>query len=189
MAGLPFPVGWTSAGPVAMNPDSITTQNAWFGGPLRVLTLTPAGVQETTVGGGDCHSASITPSGLIPCISSKEVVSVRDTTGKLIWTTHVAGFKAVSLYISPDGQAISNSQQVSSDGGATWSMIVETHSRGAIQMPLGFRIEGWLDSNTVIGAVTPPGSGDEGNLSWVSLDNPSTVHDLGFKGDFVATLA
>ncbi len=189
MVDVPFPVGWTSAGPVAMDPVSIDTQNVWYGGPLQVLTFAPAGVQGTAVGGADCRSASITPSGLIPCISSKEVVSVRDTTGKLIWTTHVAGVNAVSLYLSPDGQAISNGQQVSSDGGATWSMVVETHSRGAVQMPQGFRVEGWLDSNTVIGAVTPPGGGGEGNLSWVSLDDPSTVHDLGFKGDFVATLA
>ena len=189
MVNLPFPVGWISAGPVAMNPVSITTQNAWVGGPLQVLTFASGGVQGTTVGGADCRSASITPSGLIPCISSKGVVSVRDTTGKVIWTTRVAGFNAVSLFLSPDGQAISDGQQASSDGGATWYMVVETHARGAIQMPKGFRIEGWLDSNTVIGGVTPPGSGDEGNLSWVSLDDPRTVHDLGFKGDFVATLS
>jgi hypothetical protein len=189
MVNLPFPVGWISAGPVAMNPGSITTQNAWVGGPLQVLTFAPGGVQGTTVGGADCRSASITRSGLIPCISGKGVVSVRDTRGKVIWTTRVAGFNAVSLFLSPDGQAISDGQQASSDGGATWYMVVETHARGAIQMPKGFRIEGWLDSNTVIGGVTPPGSGDEGNLSWVTLDDPSTVHDLGFKGDFVATLS
>jgi hypothetical protein len=189
MVNLPFPVGWISAGPVVMNPGSITTQNAWVGGPLQVLTFAPGGVQGMAIGGADCRSASITPSGLIPCISSKGVVSVRDTTGKVIWTTQVAGFNAVSLFLSPDGQAISDGQQASSDGGATWYMVVDTHARGAIQMPKGFRIEGWLDSNTVIGAVTPPGSGNEGNLAWVSLEDPSTVHDLGFKGDFVATLA
>jgi hypothetical protein len=186
---FPFPIGWISAGPVAMEPSTLTSQNAWLGGPLEVLTFAPDGLQTSRVGGTDCHSASITQGGLIPCISSKGVVSVRDTTGKVIWTTQVAGFNAASLFLSPDGQAISDGQQASSDGGATWYMVVEAQARGAIQMPKEFRIEGWLDSNTVIGAVTPPGSGDEGNLSWVSLDDPSTVHDLGFRGDFVATLS
>ena len=188
MTNLPFPVGWTSAGPVAMDPSSLTAQNAWVGGPLHVLTFAPDGVHGNVVGGPDCRSASITPSGLIPCISSKEVVSVRDSTGTLLWTTHAAAFSAVSLCLSPDGQAISDRQQSSSDGGATWYMVVETHARGAINMPRGFRIEGWLDDHNVIGAVTPQGGGDEENLSWVSLDDPSTVHDLGFKGDFVGTL-
>jgi hypothetical protein len=45
MVNLPFPVGWISAGPVAMEPTSITTQNAWFGGPLQVLTFGPGGVR------------------------------------------------------------------------------------------------------------------------------------------------
>lgn len=183
MANLPFPIGWISAGPVAMDPISLTTQNAWIGGPLQVLTFGPGGVQGTIAGGADCRSASITAGGLIPCVSSKEVVSVRDMTGKLIWTTHVAGFMATSLYLSPDGQAISDGQQQSKDGGATWYMTVETHTRGAIQMPNSFLVEGFLDNNTVIGR-----SGGDGNLSWVSLDDPTTVHDLGFKGDFISTL-
>jgi hypothetical protein len=177
MVQVPFPVGWISSGAVAMNPDSLTTQMAWFGGPLQVLTFGPGGVQGSSVGGPDCRSASITPTGLIPCISSNEVVSVRDAAGKLIWTTQVPGVNALSLYLSPDGQAISDGQRV------------ESHVGGAVQMPQGFRVEGWLDSNTIIGAVTPPGGSGEGNLSWISLGDPSTVHDLGFKGDFVNTLA
>jgi hypothetical protein len=189
MTNLPYPVGWVSAGPVAMDPSSLTTQNAWFGGPLQVLTFAADGVHSSAVGGPDCRSASITPSGLIPCISSKEVVSVRDTTGNILWTTHVAGFSAVSLCLSPNGQAISDRQQASSSGGATWYMVVETQSGRIVHLPNGFRMEGWLDNNTVIGAITAPGSGDEGDLSWVSLDEPTTAHDLGFKGDFVGTLA
>jgi hypothetical protein len=177
MVKVPFPVGWISSGPVAMDPDSLTTQMAWFGGPLQVLTFGPGGVQGSSVGGPDCRSASITPTGLIPCISSNELVSVRNAAGNLIWTTHVPGVNARSIYLSADGQAISDGQRV------------ESHAGGALQMPQGFRVEGWLDSNTVIGTVTPPGGGGEGNLSWISLGDPTTVHDLGFKGDFVATLA
>ena len=58
-----------------------------------------------------------------------------------------------------------------------------------VQLPNRFRIEGWLDNNTVIGAITPPGGSEERNLSWVSLDDPTATHNLGFKGNFVGTLA
>lgn len=51
-------------------------------------------------------------------------------------------------------------------------------------MPKISLLEGWLDSNTVVGR-----SSGDGNLSWISLGDPAKVHDLGFKGDFVATLA
>jgi hypothetical protein len=32
-------------------------------------------------------------------------------------------------------------------------------------------------------------NGDEGDLLWIDLDKPTIVHDLGFKGDFIAALA
>jgi hypothetical protein len=49
-------------------------------------------------------------------------------------------------------------------------------------------VEGWLDKNTVVGRVQQQ-NGESGNLLWINLSHPSTIHDLGFKGDFVATLA
>jgi hypothetical protein len=185
---FPFPIGWISAGPIAMEPSSLTSQNAWFGGPLEVLTFAPDGLHTSRVGGADCRAASISSSGLIACISSKKTVDIRDATGNLIWTTHASGASAQTLYLSPDGRAISDARQTTAAGGATWSMTVEMQSGRTVHLPNGFRLEGWLDTNTVIGAITPPGGGDEGNLSWVSLDDPSTAHDLGFKGDFVGTL-
>jgi hypothetical protein len=41
---------------------------------------------------------------------------------------------------------------------------------------------GWLDAATVIG------EGPNGNLSYVSLDSPATLVDLGFHGLFIATV-
>jgi hypothetical protein len=164
-----FPVGWTSAGSVAILPLYIESQNDWPGGPLYVIDS--SGKKTKQLGGSDCDSASIARSGLIPCISSGGAVTVRDSTGKLIWATHVDGFSASSLVISPDGQAIS-------DG-----LHVETRAAGMVPMPPGFGVEGWLDKNTVVGR-----SGGNGNLSWISLGDPTRVHNLGFKGDFVATL-
>jgi hypothetical protein len=167
-----FPVGWISTGPIGMNPVTLVSQNGWSGGPLQVLTLDTGGVRGTAVGGPDCNSAATTPGGLIPCISSDHVVSVRDSLGAILWTTHVAGLMATSLYLSPDGQAISDGTQV------------ETRTGGLVPMPQGFRVQGWLDGNTVAGS-----SSGDGNLSWISLGDPTQVHDLGFKGDFVATLS
>ncbi|HXC79144.1 MAG TPA: hypothetical protein VNU19_19095 [Candidatus Acidoferrum sp.] len=165
-----FPVGWITAGPVAMVPQYVVTQNDWPGGPL--YQIDDAGKKTTQLGGSDCDSASITSSGLIPCISGTGVVSVRHTTGKLLWATDASGFDALSLYLSPDGGAISDGNEV------------ETRAGGLVPVPSGFQIEGWLDGNTVIGRP-----GGDGDLSWISLGDPTKVHDLGFKGDFVATVA
>ena len=175
-----FPVGWTSAGPVAMVPMYVASQNIWPGGPLYVID--DSGKKTTKLGGSDCNSASIAPNGLIPCISSTEVVSVRDTTGKVLWAAHASGFDPTTLYLSPDGQAISDGEQNNSDL-TTWSIPIELHSGGTVHLPNMFLLEGWLDSNTVVGR-----SGGGGDLSWISLGDPTKVHSLGFKGDFVATL-
>jgi len=51
-------------------------------------------------------------------------------------------------------------------------------------MPQGFVIEGWLYDNTVIGRSQLGAGPDRGNLSWISVNDPSSIHDLGFKGDF-----
>jgi hypothetical protein len=77
--------------------------------------------------------------------------------------------------VSQDGQAILNDSQV------------ETHTGGIVPMPEGFKLQGWLDANTVVGRVQQQ-NGDEGNLLWISLADPTRIHDLGFKGDFVSTL-
>jgi hypothetical protein len=175
-----FPVAWTSAGSVAMLPTYLASQNAWPGGPLYLIDET--GKKTAQLGGADCWSASITPSGFIACQSAASVaVTVRDQAGADVWLTHVDGFDARSLHVSEDGQAISSQSQV------------ETHTGGMVPMPTGFRAEGWLDNHTVVGRVTADpntiGGPGEGNLLWISLDQPTVVHDLGFKGDLVAMLA
>ncbi len=171
-----FPVGWTSAGPIAMLPVSLGTQDFWPGGPLYVID--GAGNKGTQVGGSDCRSASITPNGVIPCISSQGLVEVRNSAGLVIWATKVQT-NADSISLSPDLQALS-------DGS---SGTVETRNGASVQLPVGFRVEGWLNGNTLVGRVWQPNGIEGGNLSWISLGDPGTVHDLGFKGDFVAPLA
>jgi hypothetical protein len=167
-----FPIGWTSAGAVAMLPYRLTSQNAWSGGPLYLID--DSGTKTRQLGGSDCYSASMTPRGLIPCISGQSV-AVRDQGGSLLWTTHVDSFNALWLYLAPDGQAISDGTQV------------ETHLGGMVAMPKGFLVEGWLDKDTVVGRLVIDDV-NVGNLAWTSLSDPTKVHDLGFKGDFVSAL-
>lgn len=179
-SGPLFPVGWTSAGSVAMQPTDISSQNAWPGGPLYVID--DSGKKTTQLGGSNCDSASITPSGLIPCISGQSV-TVRDQSGTVVWVTHVDSFSASSLSISPDGQAISDGSHVEQRVGG----MVGLGPQPAPNHFPGFRVEGWLDSTTVVGRIVIDDV-HEGNLAWVNLSHPSVTHDLGFKGDFVATL-
>lgn len=170
-----FPVGWTPAGSVAMLPEYLTSQNSWPGGPLYVIN--DSGKKTQQLGGSDCYSASITSSGFIPCTTATtSAVTVRDRAGKVIWTTHMDGSGAWYVKVSADGQAILNDSQV------------ETRATGMVRMPPGFRVQGWLDTNTVMGRVQQQ-NGDEGDLLWISLADPTKVHDLGFKGDFVAAIA
>jgi hypothetical protein len=157
-----------------MVPQYLTSQNIWRGG--RLYLIDDLGKPTQQLGGSDCYSASITSTGFIPCASdTTEAVSVRDQAGKVVWTTHVEAFTAWKVRVSQDGQAILNDSQV------------ETHTGGIVPMPEGFRLQGWLDANTVVGRVQQQ-NGDEGNLLWISLADPTRIHDLGFKGDFVSTL-
>jgi hypothetical protein len=167
-----FPIAWTSGGAIGMVPAYIGTQNVWYGGHLFVLDA--AGKQSRSVGGADCQSASITASGFIPCASDQGSVSIRDSAGNTIWAPQTMGFNGLSAYVSPDGKGYSDGQ------------TVETISSGVIILPSHLLVEGWLDDNTVIGRIpTPDGFGD---LAWISLGDPNTVHDFGFKGDFVGTV-
>jgi len=157
-----------------MLPVSVGTQNAWWGGPLYVVDGKGNRVQQ--VGGPDCDSASLTPTGFIACTSGQYAVTVRDTSGTVLWTTHVDGINALTLYISPDGQAISDGQKV------------ETRSGGMVSLPQGFVVEGWLDSDTVMGRQYIGNGPDMSDLSWIRLSQATKINDLGFRGDFVGTL-
>jgi len=168
-----FPIGWIGAGPVVMLPDHVTSQNAWWGGALYLVDGT--GKKTTLLGGTDCNSASITLNGLIPCsIGTSDMVTVRDLGGALVWATQVRGSTAWDVHLSPGAQAILNDRQV------------ETKAGGMVPTPADFETQGWLDAGTAVGRVQHPN--DQGNLSWIGLGDPTDVHDLGFRGDFVASI-
>lgn len=170
-----FPVAWVAAGPVAMVPVNIGTQNAWWGGPLYLLDMN--GKQVRRLGGADCDSDIVVGGNLIPCTSGQYAVTIRDLSGSVLWSSQVEGFNALGLRLSPDGQGITDGTKV------------ETRTGGLVAMPQGFQVEGWLDDHTVVGYVLNSDGLSRGDLSWISVSDPGTVHDLGFKGDFVGTLS
>ena len=121
------------------------------------------------MGGADCLAASIFPSGVAPCDSSIGTVTVRSSGGQILSTPGVDGFVAKGLKLAPAGDAITDGRHAATP-------------TGLITLPDGFVAQGWLDSRTVLGRQL------DGNLSYIRLDSPKTVHDLGFRGDFVGTL-
>jgi hypothetical protein len=186
-----LPVGWTSSGPVIMEPNgllytSTSGSDTWIGG--SVYSIDTSGQPATRLGGSDCISTAITRSGLLLCNYGTYVVprsvDVREQSGGVVWKTqgvwqggYLHVIDARRLAISPDGQGVTDGSRV------------ETHAHGVIAIAPGFVAEGWLDNNTIMGRPVIGTGPDLGNLAWINLSDPTNVHDLGFKGDFVGTLS
>jgi hypothetical protein len=172
--GLELPVTWRDASPVVIATGIGLTLSGWPGGAL--VEVDSSGHLRAHLGGQFCASASISMDGLIPCtVSPSTQVTVHRADATLVWKTTLDTVDALKVHLSPDGQSITDGTRV------------ETRAFGPVAMPQGFLVEGWFDSNTVVGR--PVNGTDEGDLSWVSLGDPAKVHDLGFKGDFAGTLA
>jgi hypothetical protein len=186
-----LPIGWTSSGPAIMEPNGLlytatTGSDTWFGG--SVYAIDTSGQPAAQLGGSDCLSTTMWGSGLLVCNygtnPTPRNVEVRDQSGNVLWKTQTVwqgGYVLVRdarrLTISPDGQGVADGSRV------------ETHAHGVIGIPPGFVVEGWLDNNTIMGRPLIGAGPDLGNLAWINLSDPTNVHDLGFKGDFVATLS
>jgi hypothetical protein len=170
-----FPVTWRGGGPVIMDTQVGTPLTWWPGGGL--LSADDTGPLNPVLGGQFCFSASITPAGLIPCTVTPPdtLVTVHDSSGNLIWKTSLDNENAITVHLSSDGQSITDGTKV------------ERRSTGLVAMPAGFQVEGWLDNNTVMGRPLLADN-TPGDLSWINLSDPTAVHDLGFKGDFVGTI-
>lgn len=161
-----FPVGWTVGGPVAMVGAPLATQNLWPGGPL--FTIDDGRLSGRVA--GDCTAASVLPSGLVPCTTLQMEVTVRDAAGDVLWRPDLQGFSALALKLAPSGDAITNGR------------VVALRGSGSSELPAGFVAQGWLDSATLAGRAA------SGDVAYVRLDSPGTVHDLGVRGDFVGAV-
>jgi hypothetical protein len=164
-----LPAGWTQDGPVAMVGAPIATQNEWFGGPL--FQVDEAGQPTTRVGGSDCTGAQVLSSGTLACVTDgfDLHVTIRDASGRTLWTPSVDGFNALALKLAPSGDAITDQRNAAT-------------ASGFVTLPDGFVAQGWLDSHTVVGRQS------DGELASVSLDSPKVVHSLGVMGTFVGSL-
>lgn len=171
-----FPVGWTSAGPVAMVGAPLATQDRWTGGPLYVIDS--SGKPGARVGGDDATSATILPSGIMPAVTGPigqpAKVTVRDSAGTVLWTPAVDGGYAMNLKLSPRADAITDGQHA------------ETR-QGPFNLPTNFFAAGWVDAATLVGS---PYTGNvTGDLSYItSHDDPATIHHLGILGAFAGVL-
>jgi hypothetical protein len=169
-----FPVTWRGGSLVVIKDQVLVAYAVWPGGVLAPADDT--GPLNPALGGEFCLSASITPAGLIPCtVSPSTQVTVQDSSGNLIWKTSLDTVNAITVHLSSDGQSITDGTKV------------ERRASGLVAMPAGFQVEGWLDNNTVMGRPLLADN-TPGDLSWINLSDPTAVHDLGFKGDFVGTI-
>ena len=125
-----FPIGWTAAGPTAMVPLYVGTQQVWMGGAL--YTLDADGNQAVRLGGADCYSDRINSNGFIPCISSDMTVTVRDIAGGTVWSPTLQSMGAMKL--SPNGRGVSDGQSVETTSGVL-KMHRDSRCRGGSMTP------------------------------------------------------
>ena len=168
-----FPIGWTQAGPVAMVGAPLATQNLWTGGPLYTIDAT--GRAATRIGGDDATSAAILPTGILPAVTAQGArVTVRDSAGNVLWTPAVDGYNALSLKLSPAGDAITDGHHA-------------VTREGPFRLPADYFAAGWVDATTVVGASNQ--NGVAGDLTYLSSgDSAVTIHHLGVSGAFVGVV-
>ena len=171
-------VGWTAAGPLATIDTGIVTQNPQLGRRLfgKLVHLDLAGQPGPVVGGADCLAWDYLQDDPVLCISADErTVSVRNAVGAPLFTLpNPGGHLYEDLTLAPDGSRITVQ-----DVGQDHAMLVDRAGHPT-ELPAGFVAEAWLDANTVFG-VAPL----NGNITYVSVDQPSRLVDLGFKGVFI----
>ncbi len=167
--------GWDKIGPEVADAAQWATQG---GGPhpygfMAWVDSTTGRISRRLSNPDSCLVWDVGAGGDYVCTTPQAGdISVRRPNGSEIW-----GFKApanspyANPYLSPQGG------RVAAGGGDT----AVVSSAGA-RVALGLYPLGWLDDTTVIGG------GYDRDLTYVRLDAPGTVVDIGFKGLFVGTV-
>ncbi|TAN32871.1 hypothetical protein EPN29_07595 [bacterium] len=175
-------IGWDSLGPVATAPtawvvpagDSLPVPgifaqvDAQSGRVTRHIEDTPPA--------HDCFVTDVAATGDYVCTTYPNTLSIRRQDRTEIWSYAQVPNFAGEAHLSPaeDRVAFANP----SNGGRSADVVTKTGQR----IELRITPYGWLDGQDVIGF------GDSVDLSYVSLNSPAHVIDLGFNGDFLGTM-
>jgi hypothetical protein len=178
-SSMPRPMellGWDQVGPIGTDVTGWATQGGgpshYHGIPVRIDATT--GKVLNPISDPSCSVWDLAPNGDYVCTPQNGDISVRHPNGSEVW--HAAGQPNVGYYLaflSPDEQhlvALGSGGEVLGRDGTD------------VKLPDSFYHDGWLDSNTVIGG------GFNTNLDYITLNSPSTIVDIGFKGLFIGTV-
>ncbi len=169
-------VGWDRLGPVATFPTQWASQG---GGPHPSGTLARADagtgrIVRSVSDPNSCLVWDVAASGDFVCTSSAGDLSVRRADGGEIWNVKAPSDGPYwDLHLSP------SEGKVLAGAGSGTSVLTS----GGNQVTLDMYPRGWLDETTVIGG----GFGQ--TFTYVKLNAPTKVIDIGFTGMFIGSLA
>lgn len=175
--------GWDRVGPYGTHPACLGPAGGaghYFGGPVVRVNAATGQVLNQAADPTSCLVQDIAFSGDFVCIPpgiGADVI-VRRRDGSEIWRFVAQPNDGYNYaFLSPDERHVlaqgSGAEVLGSEG--TDVKVVESQGDHV-------SFFGWLDASAVIG------EGPNGNLSYVSLDSPATLVDLGFHGLFIATV-
>ena len=174
-------VGWDQVGPIATFPSEVVSQGHpplnYTGPPVRIDSTTGAVLKQVS-DPRSCYVQDIVLSGTFACsLGVNGDLSVRRSDGSEIW-------RAASLPKNDFFAAFlsANEHRLAVIRASGFVGEVADEDGGRIRLAGEFGLSGWLDSGTVIG------TNGVGNLSYVALNSPFTIVDIGFKGQFLGTV-
>ena len=183
-------VGWDSAGPLATVNTYWATQQGSpgryiYGFPL--VHLSDSGRPGSAIGGSDCQPAGFLADGRVVCGSQASgVESLRTSSGNVQWSvTAPTSAYLLNAVPSPDGGAIAFANGVLMSNGS-FVPTPEIQKGDPV-----LQIEGWLDSKSLVGAMSCGGQAPTcGHLAVAQVsDRMASIKDLGLRGTFVGVLS
>ena len=197
-AALLAVAGWDSIGPVA----TTDTHLAYIGYVEGTTWLGPAahldsqGQSLDTIGGPDCNPGfGDLLDGRLVCYDPKHP-TVRDASGQIIWSLKPLdpsnSYTYGDIALSPDASWVA----FNLDNNCCYtfdSSVIRSKDGTRIGLGSTFQPEGWLDNGTVIGQVGSvqttcsgcPPSFVPADMALIRVANPTSVVDLGLKGNFI----
>ncbi len=170
-------IGWDRVGPLAVSPACLGPVGGpghYFGGPVVRIDAVTGRVLNPLADFDSCRVQDVALNGDFVCDppTADADVIVRRPDGSEIWRFMARAGDGYSYsFLSPDEQHV-----------LARGDVVLGRDGTSIDLAAGGIFYGWLDASTVIG------TGPNGDLSYLSLNAPATLFDIGFSGLFVGTL-